>query len=208
MQGIVSLLADIVGTLTYGYTDLLSIHRRIVPYLERYPDYVRCWANTIAAREPSQVTLLYRHLLTRLIMQAEIYPQWEKSTLPLISAALLHPQPHFTPLPSSRGWSRLTEAPNVINTLRSVRLRLQQYHLDLANRHDVTDAQLVRDHGMLSAFLLLYALTHTCVLLEYEQFLRPTDEGAILLLAATQTLTELKGVLFHGETRWLCPHVR
>jgi len=103
----------------------------------------------------------------------------------------------YFPLYETEVWSKIDPQLSYINQLRKLHPEIKDSIIDLANRYDVTDHQLSRDHASLSSHALIYGLYLICTVLEYKTKIETKSSNYVLYSEIVQTLTDLKGVLFH-----------
>lgn len=169
---------------------------------------VERWLGLTQGGCPSLQTLLYRHYLFDALSNEEIFLTLEYPQLYILMGSMYYQDVRFTTLEDQSLWDKIEAQEPVINLLRIHRPLIQETAIHFANRMDVTDHRLDRDHALLSSHSLLYGLYLTRVQLIFEQTVRPDPKLEAVLDSLTHTLSKLKGVFFHVENQWLCPHVR
>jgi hypothetical protein len=103
----------------------------------------------------------------------------------------------FHPLYDCDIWNRIDPNETLITQLQILSPEIRQHCDTLANRLDVTDNQLQRDHAMLSSYSLLYCLYLISVMLTYETKLGRDNINQAFLEGTLYTIDKLKDVLLH-----------
>lgn len=179
---------------SYGTSLGIIIHEKIQEC--NYP--VSTWVDLTVGQEASSKTLLYRHYLFEVSSNEEIFLDVNFSPLYILFGSMYYRNVRYSLLEDRSVWDNLEEVDKpVINLLRLYRPIFHNQAIELANRKDVTDCSLDRDHGLLSSHSLLYSLNLIRVILIYEQTIGPDISIQSVLDAITQTLTALKGAVFH-----------
>jgi hypothetical protein len=142
------------------------------------------------------------------VLDEEILTTLEFTPFFSLIATMLTQSIAFSPLTDSDIWEGISTDPHPITVLRRKRLSIQRFAQQLAMRDDLTDHQLIRDHGLLSSLSLLYGLHLTCVILTHEITVRPDESLTVIFRSLSNTLADLKGVFNNVERSWLIPHVR
>lgn len=155
------------------------------------------WINYIQNNESSINSLLYRNYLFQNICDAPISHGTDSLSLNLILKFLTLGDHLYFPLYSIEVWSKIDLTESFANQLTTLNPEIKREVVNLANRSDITEFQLSRDHASLSSHALLYGLYLICVCLSFRNKTLNTKSGNLLLNNITQTLTNLKGVLFH-----------
>lgn len=164
------------------------------------------WVRYIKTHEPSLNSLLYRHYLFDKAMEYDVSLDLNNPGLHLVLGSMIYPNLQFMISPDYQLWD-LEEQPFLINHLRKALPDITVQAVNLANRADVTDKRLENDHALLSTHSFFYALYLIRVILIYEQTVRPTKPGGILLSELTHVLISSKGVLLYVEEERSCTHV-
>lgn len=169
---------------------------------------VERWIDAVIGSSLTTYTLLNRHYLAESFLSEEILTKSTSPPLFVLMASMLTDTVIFSPLYRSALWEDIDNDPHPINVLRQKQPMLRHYTRELAMREDITSCRLVRDHGLLSSFSLLYGLYLIRVVLIYEMAVRPDEHLSSILMSLSNTLTTLKGVFNNVEANWLGTHVR
>ena len=111
--------------------------------------------------------LLTKHRVFDIGTSCEIEFGLDYSSLYTLMSILNSPNIRFAVFGHVR---EMLSSPNVIlvNHIRMARVIFRRYVITIANREDITDDRLIRDHALLSSLTLVYTMMLICVLLDYE----------------------------------------
>jgi hypothetical protein len=201
-------LETVCSTITIPPLEDDKLQDIIFTKLKTVPAVVVDEAHRIIGAPLTLHSLLYRHYLCRYVVSEDIFTQINWPPLYGLIASMLTDQVVFTPLYTSTLWDGIDHNPFPINGLRQQRPFVARYAHDLTMREDVTEHQLIRDHGLLSALSLVYGLYLVRVILIHEMTTAPSQALKVILESLANTLADLKGVFHNVESRWFIPHVR
>lgn len=159
--------------------------------------YFRHWISYVCSHGNTLTSLLYRHYLFKNICECPVVNEDSNLGLSSIMKFMTWNRNEYFPLYDIEVWSKTNDDDFTVNKIRKLRPEIKNTGIQLANRLDISDHQLSRDHASLSSHVLIYGLYLICVVLEYKMRIENKNSSLILLTNIAQTLTDLKGVLFH-----------
>jgi hypothetical protein len=159
-------------------------------HFDKWMRYIHCNQNTL----PS---LVYRHYVFENISNHPVVNKEYSQGLSLLIVFMTLNRNEYFPLYDTQVWSKVDHQESITNQIRKLSPEIKSAGVDLANRSDITDYQLYRDHACLSSHGLIYGLYLICVVLDFKSRIERNDSNRVLLTGIIQTLTDLKGVLFH-----------
>ena len=153
---------------------------------------------------PTLHSLVYRRQLVCDILNQEIKPFVESSSFFALVGVSLRPDPHLGPV-TLTPLLRIGKHRHPINVLRGLRKKAIRYELIIANRDDVTDQRLLKDHSLYDTLCLVYGLCMFSTMIIYENDCRSKRELTPVVGLLSQLLLDLSGVFDNGEAQWICP---